>query len=259
MHLFDVLKRNYKQLIFIGIIIIILSSIGIIYFINYNNPPKSAKITYKSDLKGYSELRPKIDSLLENPNVPPVMVSRVSLKYKTLEDNEKSSKDKYDATLAINFYLNSLYSDTNNPIFRPISEDLGNFAKLNFPTLYEKKMFDTVCQDKSCAESPQPKEILKIIDDIKKSNLPDELKKTTAQDLLNPGFLPNNKRSGKVRVYFIILNTIKGFTTDYPSKEIQNIYNELDNYLEKYFSSEYEDVKIEYNKMLDQFIIKSQE
>lgn len=237
--------NNKTKIFVLFLVFLIVVLLGAIYYFNSsisnkNNPSKT--VTLDTGLTGYDPVKAKISALLSSKDMSPVIAERIVKQVSFLENKNSKESERYQALISVNLLFNGLYSDTNDSQFREISKDLGTLAKDNFPKSYDSKEFETACQDSSCAQSPQPKEILKIIDDIKNSDMSDDIKQGSVQNLLNPGFLPDNLRLAKVQNYSIELDNLQGNPEFSPSGQTVKIANELYAYLKKTYPTEFAQV-----------------
>ena len=101
-----------------------------------------------------------------------------------------------------------------------------------------------VCYDSSCADSPQPQEILDIIDEINSSSLPDEAKKLDSEILIVYTFATkdHNQTIAKVNNYYFLAQSIKR-SSEYEKAGINiKISDEIMNYLNKNYPKELSEV-----------------
>lgn len=198
------IKKNPLILLIILIVLIIVLSAGL--FLSSNNKIISFK---KND--DLSSIINKVSVLGKDKEVSSKSDYNNALKNLDNAKNESiSEKQRYNALAAASENLQSLYSYTNeHALYGLINKDLDDYAKETFPALYDEAYFSYPCQDPACAEQPQPYEIDKIINDLKASNLPDYMKDSYSQDLINNGYRSDTEKYGKVAQYLVIAADIR--------------------------------------------------
>ncbi len=238
MQFVNIIKKNKIALsVFILIVVIIILGISI-YWANNSNKTVSV-----SSLKGYSALKQKISNLAKNePELEQDALYQKTASY-TQQIASSSKKDSYDNTARGYDSLTSLYSITSNPKLVPIIKAYSLFAKENFPSEYKSSQFVYLCQDPTCAETPQPPEILKIIDEIKQSDFPKQVQKDTAQNLLTTGYLPKANEEQKFNEYLFMVQALRNYGEFSKSGENIKISDELYNFVKKAFPKNFESIK----------------
>lgn len=229
-------KRKYFVVILILIFVIVLS-IGSILHLDNSAPNNAVKTNYSE----YDTFKQTFISLASDSSLADKpdyirMMSKLTL----LEDNSLSEKNRYQALVSAGSYLETLYMSTNNHKLYGLTEKMSIFAQKNFPKFYKKTYFmPTICVDSICAKNPQPKEILKIVDEIEKSSIPEVVKDSFVQDLLNPGYINDNQVENKVLTYAIVSGILRtsGALTDVGLNE--KLSDELNSYLQKTYPELY--------------------
>lgn len=234
------LKGRKGFLLVLILTILIVGSIATIFYID-NKPPTSSGGNLLQDTLA---LKGKINSLLLNdPNDPNRSDgSRVLQKFSILEDSQAAEKERYEALIVITNFAQSIYSDTHNPeYYSLINEDIAGYAKKYFPNIYNENYFLYSCQDPTCAEEEQPAEILAVIEEIKSSDFPDEVKETLSEDLLNAGYRSKEENPGKVRQYLIIAEMIRRNENFSATGQNIKIADDIENYVKNKFPVEYKE------------------
>src|SRR5258706_13564889 len=160
--------KKYAKIVFLFLILLNLIIIASIYFISNKNSLPT--VQYKTDLKGYSDLKKSATLLGDKiPENGKPLYSRFIQKLAQVENNKLSQSQKYQLLSDDYFILISLYSNTNDPDVPTLLKEFGQFVKQNFPKEYANShnYFTYLCQDPTCAQDQQPTEILKIVEDIK--------------------------------------------------------------------------------------------
>lgn len=235
-------KNPIKAGVFFIVFLIVVLSASILYIENYNSNTPSYKESVGSNLINYDPIRQKIGELVADKNneLNPTDRDRIIKRLSILEDKKMNSEDKYKAIQEIVLFLSSTYSDSNNSKYKKLALEIGEFVKVNFPNSYNKNSYSFACQDESCAEEPQPKEILDIVNDINNSDLPDYIKKSLAKDMLNTGYLPNDKRNEKAKFYFLDALDSLRYNDLSNSGAGEKIHDKLIAYLTKEYPKELE-------------------
>lgn len=227
---------NKKKIVLLILFLVFL--ILIIYSSIYYLDQKSSKsINYIMTLKEYESFK-KSSILLgqDNEISSSNYYLRTLRKMNSLTDKKLSEKDKYIMLTQINAFIFALYSDTNNHKLYNFQKELRIFTKFNFPKFYnEKKDFFMTCVDSSCAETPQPPEILDLIKDIESSKLSEKDKIYLKSRLLNIGYMPKNAIKSRAVSYIIMVGSINdAFNPTSP-----NTSNDISEKLKKYIKENY--------------------
>lgn len=172
--------NSHKLIMSIVILIIILGILVLVFYSQFN------KIASEND--GIKVLDTEFTKITnEREKADPEYI-----KAKNLFNDAalaKTSDEKYKNLVAASEKVQLIYSTYNNKkLYKYINEDLASYAKGEFPDQYNANSFDYPCQDPSCAESEQPKEILAIVEDIKKSDIPQFYKDNFIRNLINTGY-----------------------------------------------------------------------
>lgn len=235
--------RNKVIILLIGLVILI---VFLTSFIFYLNSPKNQSTISSSQIQAANVLKQKVDSILSADSKASGLNegTRLDQKFNIVEDTSTSEKEKFDALAIIADFSQSLYSSTNNPkLYSYINTDLINYAKKYFPKFYNNSNFVYPCQDTSCEDSPQPKEILKIIDEINASDFPDQVKKDLSRDLINTGYRSQKEEIGKFNQYLIIASNIKNNSWFSKTGETLKIAQDLENFIKETYPREYKNLK----------------
>lgn len=210
LHISFFIAKNNVRLLILSLLFLILVIIGIIFYLDYS---RNHQINQKSGLIGYAQLQEKIKSLASDKEIASSnYYLRALEKVNAVSDKKLSEKDRYDSLAQARIFISTLYSNTNNTKLYPLQLDLRNFAKENFPKLYSQdKDFTVTCVDPTCAEIPQPPEILEIVEDLKASTLSAELKNDLTIHILNVGYLPKSNTRLRAAAYIIMLDLIKDY------------------------------------------------
>lgn len=239
MHVIAFFKKNWKINLIILIFTIILILTFVIYYFNITTFNQSSTPSFK----GYTELKTRVIEIGKDTEISSQpLYSRFVNKLKVLENPNITDKERYKNLQDSFMLLRVLYSETNNSKLYSFEEYFGNFVKDNFPKLYKKSDFTFFCQDPACAgTSPQPSEILTIVEEIKNSDFPDPVKNSTIKDLLNIGYLPNQDKSDKFGNYAFMANLIKNYGSFSKTNVNEKISNDIFRFLQKTFPTQYED------------------
>lgn len=231
MYFVDLFKKNKVALITLSLVVLIILLLGTLYYLSSSEGIflKNSN-TAGSDLKNYTILKAKINSITSDTylgNQP--LFSKIISKLNIVENKQNSEEKRYQGISDAAFYLQAFYSSTNNPKLYPLISSFDIFAKENFPKYYEKRDFVYYCQDQTCAESPQPQEIKNIIEEIKASDFPEEVKQSTVRSLLNVGYLSKKDSETKFYKYLLIAQIVRGYSdftkTGVNTKIADTIYN----------------------------------
>lgn len=234
MQFINIIKKNKIAFSAFALIVFILV-LGIsIYWVNNSSNKVSS-----SNLKGYSELKQKIsDFSKNNPTIAEDALYQKTVSY-TEQIGSSSVKDRYNNAVRGYDALTSLYSITSNSKFVPIIKQYVQFAKENFPSEYKPRQFVYLCQDPTCAEEPQPEEIVKIVDKIRGSDFPEQVQKSTVQNLLTTGYLPKANRDQKFNEYIFITQAIRSYSDFSKTGANIKISDELYNFVKSAFTEEF--------------------
>ncbi|MCL4353340.1 hypothetical protein M1615_02590 [Patescibacteria group bacterium] len=246
MRAFEVLKKNKKPVIIIIVVAVIIIALTLIYYLNYSSKSNSPTLstsnsTPGSDLKGYPELMQNVNSLRsDNTLAQAPLFSRIINSLQIVGNSKSTEQERYNALVNADGLLENLYNTTNNHKLYSIPGDFSDFAKINFPKLYkDSDFFPVYCIDPSCAQSPQPQAILNIVNEIKNSNVPEVVKTTFVQDILNPGYLQNSFLNTKIFAYTIVANNLKNSGALTKAGLNEKLYNELTDYVKTTYPEEY--------------------
>ena len=237
MQLSDFIQK-YKLILSIFFLIFLI--IIIVEAIFYLDNSKSLQTNQSSQSQELKALEQKIISTLANTSSGKNNEnSRILNKLTILEDAKVSQAEKYNALVSISSFLQGLYSQSNDPkLYNLINKDVLEYAKKNFPQYYNENYFVYSCQDPSCADSPQPPDILKIVVEIKASDFPTDVKQSLTQDLINTGYRSKAENAGKRSQYKTISNMIRANNDFSPNGQNIKISQEIDDFIKKSFPNE---------------------
>lgn len=200
MRILSFLRSNLK----FSLLLLILAVIPLILFLISYIDTKS-----QSPIKGYADLNEKIDSLSKDSTIAQDgQYLRMVEKFNDLGATNSYRQRFKDFQDAYQFLMGA-YSYTNNPKLYPLAKDFLTFGQENFPKDFKKNDYPIFCLDPTCAENPQPKEILSIIDFLNSSDFPDYIKESTVNDIKNVGYLSDKDINSKVLSYLAIADNIK--------------------------------------------------
>lgn len=230
-------KKNKIVLIILALLFLIAILSGTIFYLSTRQSPTSIKIA--SNLKGYEQLKDKVTALgqdktiVNNGNYGRLVRHLSSLENTTLSDNEI-----YDIIKNVGYDILFLYSDVHNPKVQKVYYDVETLAKVNVPKLYKKEQFFIYCQDTTCQDTPQPSEILAIIEEIKASSVADYAKQAQIDNLLNVGYVSKNLPEVRVFSYYNVSRIIRN-DGEFTNEGINNkIADEVYNYVLKTYPEE---------------------
>jgi hypothetical protein len=220
---------------------LILITLGIIFYLD--NSPRYNTFS-QNKLAGYEEIRKQIlilnrePSLISNNNYAKFIES-----LNQLEDTKLSREEKVNKLQNARADLISAYFDTNNNSLYLLQNNLNKFIESNFQEL--GNLENPQCFDEKCAKNPQPKEILDVIDEIKNSSLPQDIKDEDIKYLLNYGYINQEHNYAKAIDYLSMAENIR-YSRDYTEAGINlTIYNKIVNYVKNAFPEEYEKINTE--------------
>ncbi len=208
--------------------------LGINYYLDHEK--EKAK-----ELNGHETLKEAIanvnsDPAMANNNQFTRFVEAFNMAYSS---SSKSNQERYNSLTDSASFLQGAYSATNNPKLYKLSGYLDEFAKENFVSLYKKIDFSYYCQDPTCADSTQPREISDITKEIEESDFPDYVKKSTSRDIINVGYISDKEKTVKALSYLFIADTIESYSNFSPSKENLKIASDLKKFVEKTYPEEF--------------------
>lgn len=227
MHKFSISRNKLLILLILVVTLIIPILISGIYYLNKKNQDM---LTNKyGGLSGYVQLQNKIKNLSSDKSITEgILYTRFVKKFNELPSIKEKNK-QYEAFLQDVSFLHGLYSYTNNPKLYSIQKDFIEFAKLNFPK-YKDNDFSYFCQDSTCAEDPQPKEILTLLTEIEESNILERDKEALIRDITNAGYLSKKNTESKALTYLMIASLIKS-SPEASNSAYKNIANKIENYI----------------------------
>lgn len=240
MQLFNFYKnKKVSFILLLAVLVIILT--GFIYYINFTDRQVS-NTAVGNNLIGYREFRQKTNQLVaQNPLIAKApFFTRFINALSIVEDKNSADENKYKALTDADKFLQSLYADTNNHKLYILHDDLASFTDKNFPKLYKKRDFAINCMDSICADSKQPEQITGIIEQLKQSDFPKDVKNSAIKDIINTGYYSNKDLLTKAANYLIlasIINSYSSFTTTGANLKISD---SLYNFVKSYYPEQFE-------------------
>ncbi|KKP80857.1 MAG: hypothetical protein UR81_C0014G0013 [Candidatus Levybacteria bacterium GW2011_GWB1_35_5] len=139
-------------------------------------------------------IRKEIKIRSSTKDVPEQIEKQLSIIKKT----SLPAQQRSTALSNLAFYFSNEYSTTNDPQIRLISQNvIGKYVKENFPNLYNPTIFNFVCADPKCGKPLSP-EIKQVLDQITKSDLPENIKITASENLRNASYMLDTNSSDKI-------------------------------------------------------------
>ena len=247
MYFVDLFKKNKVAFITLSLIVLIILLLGTLYYLDsFNkkafNKQQASTSTIGSDLKGYNALKQKINALASDTSIAENgYYLRLINKLNIVEDKNTSEQNRYKALLDAAYFLETFYSSTNNPKLHTLNNDLDVFAKTNFPKYYKPISFLYYCQDSTCTEAPQPKEILNVIDEINSSNIPDLIKKSHVRNLINIGYIEKKYVRPIAQGYLLTANMMRADEDLKKEGLNKKLADELNNFVKKTYPDIYQE------------------
>lgn len=231
-------KKIWLILISFLCVVIIFS----IYFIQ-NQQNKSNNTSFTVNLKGYDSLKEKIYTLnsTNGPQDGAIAYERIVPDLTILENNKKSSNDKYQTLLDIVSTIEKSYLYTNDPQYPSFIKTISDFSKENFPKEFNSGDFSYQCADPTCATTPVPKEVQDAIDQINQSNVDQRYKTTYIRNILNASYLPTKTEDQinyAVGSYLVAVGVLKSNPVFSENNLGDSVYNQIRSYLEKTYPVE---------------------
>jgi hypothetical protein len=227
--------KNKKILLLLTLLILVFILVGSVFLID--NALNGSTSTVGGNLKGYAQLKQKFDALAAtNQNAYRTAMEQ----FNVLEDKKASAKTQYTALAKTAFYLSDDYAKLFNPkIYSLVNKDFAAFAKNNFGSYFKQNDFSIPCQDPTCAESPQPKDIINIINEIKaEPNIPDGDKNAMIGNLTNAGFITGSDYN-KAWNYFMAGQIIRSEDMFTKAGVNDKYANEVQDYIKNKFPDAY--------------------
>lgn len=236
MRLLDFIKRNKLFSTFIVVVLILLGEIGYTYYITSKSNQKEP-----NGLNGYNELYKKVVDI-QNTQLSKNSEYFRAIKYLAKTKSESSKNQEY-SDLSISFsFIESVYARTNIHEFYSLAKDYDTFAKANFSNLYKTNDFFIPCMDTACADSPQPQEIISIINEINGSTVPDLIKKSFVQNLTNITYISKTQAHLKTDGYLIVAAAIENSGSFKRLGLNTKLANEIIDFLKKEYPKEYQKI-----------------
>ena len=247
------MSRTQTKL-YLGVILLLVTLIVIILYLliiptldknfpfsfNFNSltPSSSSQVKFA----GYDYIKKELAGLIANDSggAKIEIRKRGYNKLIALENKNITTKGAYIITEATAVYVASAYSEIHDPKDRKMLNDLGAFAKTNFPKLYNEDSFSSECQDTTCQDEPTPPEITKIIKGINDSDLPSVLKGSLTNNLIIAAYITKNNPYDKYVIYDFVVKQLQDYTPDSPSKVTLTIADELQTFINHKYPAEKE-------------------
>ncbi|MBI3984483.1 MAG: hypothetical protein HY344_00880 [Candidatus Levybacteria bacterium] len=228
-----------KGILFVGLVLFIGIVVLTIFYIDGGKNFSLNNQTEPEGLEGYNELNKQATTFVKEN--APRSSQRISTQFGKIADKNLSDKEKYEATKLLFTDLIFVYADTNNPEAAKILDNIISFAKDNFPKEYneEDDKLYYPCLDESCADSPQPPEILTIIEDIKESDLDPRLKESVIEDLTNTGYRSKDEAKTKVYQYLLIAEDLKENAPKSPTNVNAELADKIIDFVKTQYPDEY--------------------
>lgn len=228
--------RN-KQLFLLGFIIfLIILTTSIIFLINNNSLNNFSDVG--SDLKGYTALKQKLNSL--KPDIDSRYQDAIS-QFNIVENKSLSKQDRYNALAKSSVLLTDSYLRTKNPnVYSFVKNDLTKFALDNFKSYYINKDFKIPCQDTSCAQSSIPNEISTVINEINSAkNLPADSKQMMVENLQTASYMSNDNPKNKATSFLSISYAIRNDKTYMDAGLSSKLADEIEAFVKAKYSKYY--------------------
>lgn len=237
-----IFKRYKVVFLTLFLLIIIIGVLGAITI----KESKTQNLLQKSQFRGYDVLVQSISEMENDSSIPKnARYQRMKERIMSLEDPKLTNEQKYENLIQAETNIFETYLFSRNNKVYAFNKKLDEFAKINFPEQYKKDDFNLlVCYDPACADSPQPEEILTIIEEISNSSIPDEVKKQSIEilDLYTYATKEKNQVIALFDNYYYLGQAIKN-DPDYQKAGLNTkISEEIFNYLKE----KYPDIASEY-------------
>jgi cell division protein FtsL len=205
---FIYLLKDKPKVLIICLVAVIIVVLGSIFYLNANALNNNSTASLGNGLKNYAAFKQKVNSLT---SANKAFYLRLMEQFAVLEAKNTTAKNKYNALVkAADIVNKDYYGGTFNPAFyKLVTVDFIAFAKNNFSAFYNPHDFQITCQDPSCADSPMPKTISDIINEIKALNgVPEDEKSGAVGNLVNDSYVSGDN-AAKVQSYFITAGIIR--------------------------------------------------
>lgn len=235
-----------KAIVFVGLILVIFIAFASIAltngFLSSNNT-----FSNTNALKGYVQLRTKLNALgLTNNTLYAPLLAQFSI----VENIGSTPASKYQALAQAAFLLSDVYTRNQNPqVYKFIVSDLSTFAKDNFKNYYKQADFAVTCDDSSCADSPQPKEILSVIVEINSlTTVSQGNKQGTITNLKNDMYFPSANASSKASAYLYTAYLIRN-DKEFTDAGVNNkIADEIEVFAKQAYPNDYDRLRAAINR-----------
>ncbi|OGH11302.1 MAG: hypothetical protein A3B38_00555 [Candidatus Levybacteria bacterium RIFCSPLOWO2_01_FULL_36_13] len=229
-------QRN-RIIIIISLLVFVVLILTAIYFLDSFSDNSSNS----TSLKNFDTIKNQAKSLASDSQINSnASYQKILSQLARAENKNLSNKEKAKILDVTGSYILDAYYYTNNHKLYLYAQAFNNFLIEN---IGEKARLNIPCYDPECAENPQPKEILNVIEEIKQSQLPQGLKDSVILDLTNFGYLRNGyglpTYNIKIGSYASLANTIRKDPEFIKAGINEKIYNDIVNYLRVEYPDEY--------------------
>lgn len=239
MQLFNFYKNKKVSFILLLVVLVIILT-GFIYYINFTDGQVS-NTAVGNNLIGYQEFKQKANQLAQDPSIAKTpLYARFVQTLSVLEDKSSTDENKYKALTNAGNFLQSLYADTNNHDLYLFNSNLASFTQKNFPKLYKKSDFLINCMDSICADSKQPEQITGIIEQLKQSDFPEDVKNSSIKDIVNTGYYSDKNLLTKAANYLILASIINSYSSFTKTGVNVKISDSLYNFVKSYYPEQFE-------------------
>ena len=241
MQFFSFSKNKGKIILIICLLALIVLISATIIYLNNSDRVSSNNVAVDFGLKGYSQLKTEVNNLFSDQTIAQSPAyTKFFTQLTTVENVNDSASNKYHSLTLAYRNLTEAYNQTNDHALYNLPQELNNFTKVNFPKLYKQNDFAKIyCADTTCADTPQPPEMLKVVDEINASNIPAPVKVTFVRDLTNAGYLSKNNTQFKTFAYIIVAGAFNGSGALTKAGLNEKLSQEILDYVQKTYPNEY--------------------
>jgi hypothetical protein len=232
------LLKDKRGFFIICLIAVIIIATGLIYYLSANSLSNNSASSLGNSLKNYAAFKQKINALTTTNKT---FYSRLTLQFVVLEASNTAAKDKYNALVkAADIVNKDYYGGTFNPAFyKLITIDFIAFAKDNFSAFYNSKDFQVTCQDPNCADSPMPKAVSNIINEIKAlQNVSQDAKSATIANLINDSYVSGSNKL-KAQSYLVSASIVRNDTSFIEAGVSAKIADEIEAFVKNAYPKNY--------------------
>ena len=195
------LSRKYI-ILFLSLIVLIVI-IALVYLIYFQNFGSKSKINNQEVAK----LSQDIQSTVEK-NTTRFNQSQVKSALDLLNNSKLSDTERFKGIKDISFYYQVAYAASHDPKLREQAEILADFAKTNFPQLYEERFFRVGCADPECGEE-MDSEFKQIQQEIIESGIPAGPLNTITKNFEQSIYIPNEEIDDKKYGFELVVNQLR--------------------------------------------------